>query len=200
MNILFRDIDEFRACVPWLYATAELSRFVLDIELATEELMEVLGEKVFERVERAYGMTSRSDMDEELVRCFQLPVALSAYLSYSANGDVSHEEDGRKVKIDKESESLPWQWMIDQDNAAIRVKVGKAVDRLIVFLDKHVEEITEWKESGQRKGMNELFVRSAAEFDEVVPIDRSRYFFLRVLPFVRAVDRDMVKDVYKRQV
>ena len=199
MNILFRDIDEFRACVPWLYATAELSRFVLDIELATEELMEVLGEKVFERVERAYGMTSRSDMDEELVRCFQLPVALSAYLSYSANGDVSHEEDGRKVKIDKESESLPWQWMIDQDNAAIRVKVGKAVDRLIVFLDKHVEEITEWKESGQRKGMNELFVRSAAEFDEVVPIDRSRYFFLRVLPFVRAVDRDMVKYIGKER-
>lgn len=195
MKILFRDIEEFRACVPWLYATAELSRFVLDIELATEELIEVLGEKVYERVVVAYEMVDRDEMEEELVCCFQLPVALSAYLSYSANGDVSHSEDGRKVKIDKESESLPWQWMIDQDNAAIRAKVGKAVDRLIVFLDKHVEEIPEWKESVQRKGMNELFVRNAAEFDEVVPIDRSRYFFLRVLSFVRSVDRDMAKYV-----
>ena len=34
MKILFRDIEEFRACVPWLYKTAEFERFVLDIELA----------------------------------------------------------------------------------------------------------------------------------------------------------------------
>ena len=191
MKILFKDIDEFRACVPWLYKTAEFERFVLDIELATEDLIEVVGERVYDRALKAY----EDGTGEELVRCWQLPVALSAYLSYCANGDVSHEADGRKVKIDKESESLPWQWMIDQDNAAIRSKVGKATDRLIAFLDKHVDKIEEWKESEQRKGMNELFVKSAAEFDEVVPIDRSRFFFLRVLPFVRAVDRDMIKYV-----
>ncbi|MFR4036484.1 MAG: hypothetical protein ACLTZT_01035 [Butyricimonas faecalis] len=43
MKILFRDIEEFRACVPWLYKTAEFERFVLDIELATEDLIEVIG-------------------------------------------------------------------------------------------------------------------------------------------------------------
>ena len=195
MKILFRDIEEFRACVPWLYKTAEFERFVLDIELATEDLIEVIGERVYDRVVKAY----EEGTGEELVRCCQLPVALSAYLSYCANGDVSHEESGRKVKIDKDSESLPWQWMIDQDNAAIRAKVGKAVDRLIGFLDKHVDEIEEWKESERRKGMNELFVRSAAEFDDIVPIDRSRGFFLRVLPYVRGVDRDMVKYVGKER-
>lgn len=197
MKMLFKDIEEFRACVPWLYASAELDKFILDIELATEELIEVLGDGVYDRVASAHESETRGDLDVELIRCFQLPVALSAYLSYSANGDVSHEEDGRKVKIDKDSESIPWQWMLDKDDAAIRMKLGRAVDRLIAFLDKHVEEITEWKDSEQRKGMNVLFVRSAAEFDDVVPIDRSRYFFLRVLPFVRAVDRDMVKYVGK---
>lgn len=194
MKMLFKNIEEFRACVPWLYKTAELSRFDLDIELATEDLVEVIGENVYNRAVTAYENGSQG-LDDELIRRFQLPIALSAYMGYSANGDVSHEEDGRKVKIDKESESIPWQWMIDQDNAAIRRKMGKAVDRLIGFLDKHVDDIEEWKNSEQRKGMNELFVKSATEFDNIVPIDRSRAFFLRVLPYVRSVDRDMVKYV-----
>ena len=135
----------------------------------------------------------------ELIRRFQLPIALNAYLSWSRNQDVSHEEDGRKVKIDKESESLPWQWMLDRDDAGIRDKAGKAVDRLIAFLDKNVESIVEWKESDQRKDMRSLFVSNATEFDNVIPIDRSRYFFLRVLPFVRSVDRDMVKYIGKER-
>lgn len=33
----------------------------------------------------------------------------------------------------------------------------------------------------------------------MIPIDRSRYFFLRVLPFVRSVDRDMVKYIGKER-
>ena len=72
------------------------------------------------------------------------------------------------MKIDKESESLPWQWMLDRDDAGIRDKAGKAVDRLIAFLDKNVESIVEWKESDQRKDMRSLFVSNATEFDNVI--------------------------------
>ena len=199
MKMLFENIEEFRACVPWLYATAKLDSFVLDIELATEDLIEVLGEEIYERVLKAYTGEDEQELNVELIRRFQLPIALTAYLSWSRNQDVSHEEDGRKVKIDKESECLPWQWMLDRDDAGIRDKAGKAVDRLIAFLDKNVESIVEWKESDQRKDMRSLFVSNATEFDNVIPIDRSRYFFLRVLPFVRSVDRDMVKYIGKER-
>ncbi|MFR7877250.1 MAG: hypothetical protein ACLU4J_13150 [Butyricimonas paravirosa] len=92
-----------------LYATAKLDSFMLDIELATEDLIEVLGEKIYDRVLKAYNDGEQQEFDVELIRRFQLPIALNAYLSWSRNQDVSHEEDGRKVKIDKESESLPWQ-------------------------------------------------------------------------------------------
>ena len=47
--------------------------------------------------------------------------------------------------------------------------------------------------------MRSLFVSNAAEFDNVIPIDWSRYFILRVLPFVRSVDRDMVKYIGKER-
>ena len=138
MKMLFENIEEFRACVPWLYATAKLDSFVLDIELATEDLIDVLGEEIYERVLKAYTGEDEQELNVELIRRFQLPIALTAYLSWSRNQDVSHEEDGRKVKIDKESECLPWQWMLDRDDAGIRDKAGKAVDRLIAFMDKNV--------------------------------------------------------------
>lgn len=199
MKRLFESIEEFRACVPWLYKAAELESFLLDIELATEELIEVLGEGIYERAVKAYEGGEEAELERELVRRFQLPIALNAYLSWSRNRDVSHEADGRKVKVSKDSESLPWQWMLERDDAGIRDKAGKAVDRLIAFLDKHAGVFTEWKESDQRKDMKSLFVGSAAEFDNVVPIDRSRYFFLRVLPFTRAADREMVKYIGKER-
>lgn len=198
MKELFRDLNEFREYVPWVYASGDFDCFRLDIELATEDLVEVVGKKVYERALKGLE-DGNNDLERELLERFRLPVALNAYLSYAQNADVSHEGDGRKVKVDKESESLPWQWMLDRDDAAIRMKAGKATDRLIAFLDEHVDELEEWKESEQRKDRNTLFVRSAAEFDDVVPIDRSRVFYLRVLPYIRQADRDMVKYLGKER-
>lgn len=196
MKELFKDLNEFREYVPWVYASGDFGRFRLDIELATEDLMEVVGKKIYERALKGLE-DDANELDHELLERFRLPVALNAYLSFAQNADVSHEGDGRKVKIDKESESLPWQWMLDRDDAAIRAKAGKATDRLISFLDEHVNDLEEWKESEQRKDRDMLFVRNAAEFDEVVPIDRSRVFYLRVLPYIRQTDREMIKYLGK---
>ncbi len=191
MDSLFNNIEEFKECVPWLYATADLTSFKMDIELAVEDIKEVVGNDIYKLA------LSGDNMD--LTRRFRLPVALFAYMSYSENADVSHEEDGRKVKIDKESESLPWEWMIERDNIAMIKKANKAVDRLVAYLDENIDSIEVWRNSEQRKDIAKLFVKNATEFDNVVPIDRSRAFFLRVLPFVRSVDRDMQKYIGKEQ-
>lgn len=188
---LFNNIEDFRECVPWLYATTDFDRFKLDIELAIEEVKSVTGRGVYE--------LAVAGTNEELTRHFRLPVALFAYFSYCENADVSHEEDGRKVKIDGDTEKLAWEWMIERDNAAMLKKANKAVDRLIAYLDDNIETIDAWRGSEQRRDLNRLFVKSATEFDSVVPIERSRAFFLRVLPFVRAADREMMKYVGKER-
>ena len=185
MNLLFNDIDELRKHISFLYATAEFYSLRSDLLLATEDLISVVGEDIYTRVQNAYENDFTDDLSKELISLFQYPIAMLGYLSYVQNADISHEDSGRKVKIDKDSESMPWEWQVIRDNEAIRNKGNRGIDRLITFLDKHIDELPEWKDCEQRKDTNSLFVKSAKEFDQIVPIDGSRVFYLRVLPFIR---------------
>ena len=188
MNLLFNDIDELRKHISFLYATAEFYSLRSDLLLATEDLISVVGEDIYTRVQNAYENDFTDDLSKELISLFQYPIAMLGYLSYVQNADISHEDSGRKVKIDKDSESMPWEWQVIRDNEAIR---NRGIDRLITFLDKHIDELPEWKDSEQRKDTNSLFVKSAKEFDQIVPIDGSRVFYLRVLPFIRKEDKEL---------
>lgn len=188
MDILFNSTGEVREHVNFLYESADFRVLFPDIEIATEEVVEVVGEGIYKKVLDAYHTTDRESVYGKLVTYFQRPISLLAYLSYASNSDISHEDSGRKVKIDKESESMPWEWQIARDDAALLRKATKAIDRLINELDKHIEQLPEWKESEQRKGLDRLFVKNAREFDDVVPIDRSRVFYIRVLSFVKRED------------
>ncbi|WP_303181736.1 DUF6712 family protein [uncultured Butyricimonas sp.] len=192
MSILFKSTEELRKHVSFLYATADFDNLVADIEIATEELIEIVGEEIYKKVRKAYVDGENDGVYVGLIPFFQRAIGLLAYLSYAENTDVSHEESGRKVKLDKDSESLPWEWQIARDDAALRKKANKAIDRLISCLDKQIDIVPEWKDSEQRKGINSLFVKNAKEFNDVVPIDNSRVFYLRVLPMVKLEERNLI--------
>lgn len=207
MELLFKSIADVKAHVGWLYASTSFDTLKSDLELATEDVCAVISDAVYQRALRTFdpgagsgsGSGSGEDVavNSELVNKIQLPVALLAVLSYMNNADLSHNSDGRKVKIKKDEESLPWEWMIERDNAAIQKKANRAIDRLVEFLDS--KDLDEWKESDQCKDRKNLFVPDATTFDNVVPIDRSRAFFIRILPFVRKEDkglRSLMRDQY----
>lgn len=191
MNLLFHNIEELRKHISFLYATAEFESLKSDLLLATEDLISVVGEEIYLRTLQAYESEFPGKRDEEMISLFQYPIAMLGYLSYVQNADVSHEDSGRKVKIDKDSESMPWEWQVVRDNEAIRNKGNRGIDRLIAFLDKNIDELPEWRDSEQRKDINLLFVKSAKEFNDIVPIDSSRVFYLRVLPYIRKEDREL---------
>lgn len=191
MEILFKNTEELRKHISFLYATADFEALRTDIVTATEDVITYVGRGIYEQAVSAYNHEFIEEF-AELVEYFQLPIALLAYRYYSQNNDVSHEATGRKIKIDKESETMPWEWQIERDDNAILKKANRAIDRLIDFLDDHISYFKVWGISEQRKDKNELFVRSAKEFNQVVPIDESRLFFIRVLPFVRQADKEIV--------
>lgn len=191
MNLLFHNVEELRKHIGFLYATAEFQSLKSDLLLATEDLISVVGEEIYLRTLQAYESEFPGKRDEEMISLFQYPIAMLGYLSYVQNADVSHEDSGRKVKIDKDSESMPWEWQVVRDNEAIRNKGNRGIDRLIAFLDKNIGELPEWRDSEQRKDINSLFVKSAKEFNDIVPIDSSRVFYLRVLPYIRKEDREI---------
>ncbi len=124
-----------------------------------------------------------------LVKHIQLPLAYHAIHSFSQNADISHEDSGRKVKIDAEREKLPWEWMLEKDERAILKKAHRTTDRLIAFLDKNIAYLTAWRTGDARKAIKGQFFSSADEFNNVYPIDGSRRFFLTIQPFIAEAER-----------
>ena len=96
--------------------------------------------------------------------------------------DLSHEDDGRKFKVSTDGgDKLPWEWQLDRDDALQIEAYYRAVDSLIVYLNKTKPE--EWTGTGLYRATRQLIVRSGAQFDLYYPINRSERTFLVARPF-----------------
>jgi len=211
--------DELKDLLGFLFASNSFANIKTDIMLALEDMAELIGEPVLALAHNHYWSDSYGaddqdaepdpDPDQEpqptlrqlndLVKHIQLPVAYYAYAAFAAHTDVSHGEDGRKVTIDIENQKMAWEWMIDRDDEAIINKAHKTTDRLIAFLEKNADDFPAWKNSGERKAANGLLLSSAKIFNEIFPIDNSRRFFLKIIPFVREAERKHILPVLGKE-
>ncbi|WP_288370327.1 DUF6712 family protein [uncultured Algoriphagus sp.] len=130
--------------------------------------------------------------NDKLVQLLQIPIAYRTTLRYYQLNTVSHETSGRKVKIDRENESMAWEWMIDKDDAAQLRMAHETTDMLIDWLEAH--QIAEWMGSENRKASRELFVNSIGLFQQAYPmVDHSQSFFYTVVPFLREIQNNVLR-------
>lgn len=185
------------------YSNNDFTKAMTDVELATESIIQLVGTAVYTRAKNAYNPSvdgtaagtpkaEASTTDKELLAHAQLPIALMAAFSYYQSNLVSHDDTSRKVKVDKENESMAWEWMIDRDDAAHRLKIQRATDRLIAWLDR--ENIAEWANSDERKAARKLFVPNTATFQEYYPIDHSGSFYHLARPIMAEVQRREIRQ------
>lgn len=185
--------EELRSLTGSYYNNNNFDKMVPHIILVTEDLIHIINKEVYKRAEDAYMSDNPSDIDKLLINCVQLPIAIYATLRMYQRNDVSHEDTGRKVKIDKQSEAMPWEWQLDKDNKLHLDDYFKAVDRLITFLD--VNDIPEWTNSENKKLSNSLFIKNADQFNEYYPIERSGRMYMLLLPFIKEVQRRNIKKI-----
>lgn len=130
--------------------------------------------------------------NDKLVELLQIPIAYRTTLRYYQLNTVSHETSGRKVKIDRENESMAWEWMIDKDDEAQLRMAHETTDMLIDWLETN--RIAEWMNSENRRATRELFVNSIGLFQKAYPmVDFSQSFFYTVVPFLREVQNMALK-------
>lgn len=194
--MLFNSIDQIKEITGFFYAYNNFENIKTDIELSEESIVNIIGQSVFDIAQAHFDDPPEIEnpLLDALVKHIQLPVAYHAIHSYSQNTDISHEDSGRKVKIDSEREKLPWEWMLEKDERAILKKAYKTTDRLIAFLEKNVEEtdLLAWKESPNRLAIKGQLIADAETFDEIYPIDKSRRFFITISPFIREAERKYI--------
>lgn len=200
-------IDELKTLTGFMYSYNKFDNIRTDLELAQEDLERIIGAEVMELAENHYKSSNyqAAELDPipegepgnilltELVNHIQLPIAYHAIHSFSQNTDISHEDSGRKVKIDAEREKLPWEWMLEKDEKAILKKAYRTTDRLISFLDKNIDLFPEWAQSAARSNIKGQFISSVDDF--IYPIDNSRRFLIIIRPFIDEAERKHISPV-----
>lgn len=189
--MLIKDSEELRKLTSSWYASNDFDRIEQDIELETEELAKIVGDAIIEQAETIADKESPSEEESRLLKRIQLPIALMSTFRYYQSNIVSHDQSTRKIKIDDENEKLPWEWMLDRDDAAHLSKAQRAVDRLIAYLDRSNNDI--WNDSDQKKAAKKLFVSNTEIFGEYYPIDNSARFYYLALPLLKEVQTDKIR-------
>lgn len=211
--------EELRTLTGSYYKSNAFDKISVKVELASDDLINLIGKDVFELAESHYlsdnymadpvtepaedGSGSAGEglpapdyaLRDKLVQYIQLPIAFLATLWHYQGNDISHEDTGRKVKLDKTSESIAWEWQYNRDDAAALRNYQKTYDRLIRFLNANAEVLPEWKNSDAKKNTLSLFINTAEHFNRLFAIDDSPVFFLRIAPLMREVERKHIKPI-----
>lgn len=187
MELLINSSEELRQLTGNYYANNDFSKVVGDIEQATEELTELVGEKVMELA--VVGNNA------ELLKKVQRPIAILATLRLYRKNDLSHEDDGRKFKVSTDgTDKLPWEWQLDRDDAMHLEEYYRAVDALIRYLNK--TNLKEWTESDTYLETQKLIIRSGRELNRYFPTEGSERLYLMLVPFLREVQTRTVSRAY----
>lgn len=183
--------QELRRLTGSYYANNDFSKIRGQIALATDELCDVIGTAVYDRAKRLYQEAA----DDELIHKVQQPIAILATLRLYQRNDISHEDDGRKVKMaTDDSEKIPWEWQLDRDDERHLEDYYKAVDSLIRYLN--AADVPEWRETDAYKESQRMLIRSGREFDDYFSIDKSERTYILLLPFIKEVQILYTKKQY----
>lgn len=190
---------ELRELTSSFYKNNEYARISTQVMLEQEALAQLVGQEVMTRAENHYNSagykktspSAEEALNDKLVMHLQMPIAYRATFRYYSLNLVSHEDTGRKVKMNRDNESMPWEWMLDRDDAA-QVRTGnETADLLIRWLESN--QISEWLESANRTASRQLFVNTPALFQDSYPIDLSESFFFTALAFNKEVQTIKIK-------
>lgn len=187
MKLLFVTIgtkgsSELKDLLGFIDADIKIQNIVPDLITATNDIIDLIGKPVYDKVVELYNEGSFDDETNPIIYSVRYPIAVNAYRLFTPSNDLAHTNNGRKMRQD-DGEKQAFEWMLDRDNAALEKRYYRALDDLIKFLDNcDNEELQElWKTSDAYKKTHDLFIRTVAEFDSFFPIN-SRLLLIKLAP------------------
>lgn len=168
-----------------------------EVKSAAGAVRRLIGPVVFDRAEKYYNSTDfdtqKETLDLQLLKAIQASVAQLAMVRFYQQNTLSHEDGGRKVKINEGSEKMPWQWQFDRDDDALLDKYYRTLDDLYIFLEENT--VAEWQNSPLRKKLTACFVKDLDTFQEVFPLEDSHRMFYILVPFMLEVQDRIIRPV-----
>lgn len=147
---------------------------------AENQVRDLVGGEILAAAAEAYAATDPTEEQQQLLEAVRRPIACLAVQMHARLSGLSHGEGGRKIKVD-ENEKIPFEWMIDRDDQAMRERYYRALDGLFSFLSGK-EEL--WKKCPLSSALSRCIVKTVSQFETVYPIDGSHYTFFKILPLL----------------
>jgi hypothetical protein len=184
MKLLFNKNNtgstELKKHLGFIDANINYQNITADINTSTNDVIKLISKTVYDLAVVAYEKTSPDESEIELINTIRYPIAVNAYRLFIPSNDLSHSNNGRKMRSD-ENEKAAFEWMIDRDNQALERRYYRALDDLILYLDDcPIEGVkTAWKASESYKQTHNNFVRTVDDFNKTFQID-SRLILIKV--------------------
>jgi hypothetical protein len=107
-------------------------------------------------------------------------IGLMATMRYQQLNDISHEDQGRKVKMDRENEARPFEWQLARDDRMHLEEYYRALDRLLFLL----EQVEVYRQSEHYRQRAAIIVQSARTVAWVTGVNCSEWLFLQLVPLL----------------
>ncbi len=170
---LYRITGKFHAAT----AFDSIRNEVIDAE---NQVRDLIGDEILNAATEAYNTEEPTVEQQLLLEAVRRPIACLAVQMHAGLSGLSHGEGGRKIQVD-ENEKIPFEWMIDRDDQAMRERYYRALDGLFSFLSGR-EGL--WKKCPLSSSLSSCIVKTVTEFETVYPIDGSHYTFFKILPLL----------------
>ncbi len=168
--------EELRVATSSYYANADFEKIAGIVEQVQGEIARQIGADVMASIEQDYiGGT-----DSPLIRAAQRTVGYMSVLRYFRLNDISHETDGRKVKMDSDNERRPFEWQLERDDAMHLEEYYNAFDNLVMLLQDNAT----FKQSELYKRISGLCIKTASVLEWVSGVEATPHLYLRLVPYL----------------
>lgn len=166
--------EELRQVTGSYYANADFDKISGIVDAVQNEIARQIGVEVMASIDTSY----QNDQDAELVKAAQRCVGYMSVLRYFRLNDISHETDGRKVKMDSDNERRPFEWQLERDDQMHLQEYYNAYDRLVLLL----QDNSTFQESDLYKHQQLLCISNAGVLEWVTGIEATPYLYMRMIP------------------
>lgn len=203
MKVLFKDetfADEFKEFLGFVDADFTLNNLKFDILSASRELVSFIGKELYEKAEELFDADEidEDDPEFEFLQLVKYCTAVNGYRLYAPDNDLSHTNDGRKMR-NEEHEKNAFEWMIDASDISLEKRYYRVLEHLINYLDdlKDAEDSTLeeihaiWIETEAYKKLKKHFIQKVSDFDAFFPIN-SKLLLIKLEPGISLAEKNLV--------
>lgn len=189
---LFRTTAEIKVFCPTINRNTEWATLSPVVDQAERKyILPLLGKDQFEALATAYTAGSLTGQQQALLPHVQRPLAYYAFYELLPLLMTMVSDMGVQEQESREGTSSPArQWVFQQNRDTALENADTFADALLEFLEENYNDYPLWKNSDAFTLTKELFINTSDEYNDIVPIGRSKRVWLALRPFVRMAETE----------